>query len=83
MEKEVKETKKAEKDYYNEEVEVFLHKDDGKYKDDVVVVCNGTTIKIPRGKPVKVKRKYAEILSASQRDRANADEKSASMQTVD
>lgn len=83
MEKEVKEIKKADKDYYNEEVEVSLLKDDGKYKDDVVVICNGTTIKIPRGKPVKIKRKYAEILSASQMERMSADQRSAVMQTSD
>jgi hypothetical protein len=83
MEKEVKEIKKADKDYYNEEVEVSLLKDDGKYKDDVVVICNGTPIKIPRGKPVKIKRKYAEILSASQMERMSADQRSAGMQTGD
>ena len=62
------ETKKAEeknKDYLNEEVEIMLHKDDGKYKDDVVVILNGTALVVPRGKKVKIKRKYALIIEQS------------------
>lgn len=59
---------KAELDAYMEElVDVKLFKDSGKYKDDVIVGCNGEFIGIKRGERVKVKRKFAEILDASDR----------------
>ena len=80
MEKKEKMTKAELKEYYDEEVDVFLHKDDGKYKDDVIVIHNGTAIKIPRGKHVKVKRKYALIIDQSIEDKSIADEKAIAMQ---
>ena len=52
--------------YMNEEVEVKLFKDNGKYKDPVFVGCNGETIAIERGARVKIKRKFAEILDNSE-----------------
>ena len=55
---------KAE-EYWNEEVEIQLFKDGGKYKDDVYVAVNGQNCLIQRGKPVKVKRKFAETLRRS------------------
>ena len=58
------EAKKAEA-YWNEEVEIQLFKDSGKYKDDVYVAVNGQNCLIQRGKPVKVKRKFAEVLRQS------------------
>ena len=61
---------KTSKDYLNEEVEIMLHKDDGKYKDDVVVILNGTAMVVPRGKKVKIKRKYANIIEQSLGQRA-------------
>ncbi|MBR6720432.1 MAG: hypothetical protein IKL74_05925 [Clostridia bacterium] len=60
---EILETK--ENDYLNEEVEITLHKDDGRYKDDIVVILNGTAMVVPRGKQVKIKRKYAKIIEQS------------------
>ena len=80
METKGKMTKAELKNYYNEEVDVFLHKDDGKYKDDVIVIHNGTAIKIPRGKHVKVKRKYALIIDQSMADKSAADEKAKALQ---
>ena len=56
----------AHKAYMEEEVEIKLFKDNGKYKDDVFVGCNGDTIAIKRGERVKIKRKYAEILDNSE-----------------
>lgn len=56
----------AHKAYMNEEVEIKLFKDNGKYKDDVFVGCNGETIAIKRGERVKIKRKFAEILDHSE-----------------
>ena len=67
------EAKKAE-DYWNEEVEIQLFKDSGKYKDDVQVGHNGVMYLIQRGKPVKVKRKIAEVLRQSlEQDNETAD----------
>ena len=67
------EAKKAE-EYWNEEVEIQLFKDAGKYKDDVYVAVNGENCIIQRGKPVKVKRKFAEVLRQSlEQDNETAD----------
>lgn len=63
-----------EKAYYNELVEVELFKDNGKYKDDVFVAVNGVGCIVPRGKKVKIKRKYALALEDSMRqDRKTSD----------
>ena len=56
----------AHKAYMDEEVEIKLFKDNGKYKDDVFVGCNGETIAIRRGEKVRIKRKFAEILDHSE-----------------
>lgn len=53
------------KEWYDEIVEVELFKDDGRYKDDVTVTHNGVRIKVPRGETVRIKRKYALILTDS------------------
>lgn len=58
------EAKKAEA-YWNEEIEIQLFKDSGKYKDDEYVAVNGQNCLIQRGIPVKVKRKFAEALRLS------------------
>ena len=58
------EAKKREA-YWNEEIEIQLFKDSGKYKDDEQVAINGVMYLIQRGKPVKVKRKVAEVLRLS------------------
>lgn len=59
------EERAAHEAYMNELVEVKLFKDNGKYKDDLVVGVNGELIVIQRGERVKVKRKYAEVLDNS------------------
>ena len=69
------ETEVKNKDYLNEEVEIMLHKDDGRYKDDVVVILNGTAMVVPRGKKVKIKRKYALIIEQSMGQQAIASAK--------
>lgn len=67
------EARKTE-EYWNEEVEIQLFKDAGKYKDDVYVAVNGENCLIQRGKPVKVKRKFAEVLRQSlKQDNETAD----------
>jgi hypothetical protein len=62
------EQKKADekrKAYWNEYVEVSLFKDNNKYKDDVFVSVNGENCVIQRGKKIKVKRKFADVLDKS------------------
>ena len=63
-----------EKAYLNEEVEIELFKDSGRYKDDVFVAVNGVGINVPRGKKVKVKRKYALVIENSLKQDRKADE---------
>lgn len=55
-----------------EYVEVFLFKDDRNYKNDVFVSCNGDNCVIKRGEPVMVKRKFAEILENSDKQKIAA-----------
>lgn len=57
--------KKEAVDPMEEYVEIELFKDGGKYKDDVYVSVNGETCLIQRGVPVKVKRKFAEVIKQS------------------
>ena len=65
VKKTVKETVKDSK-YYNELVTVKLFKDTNKYKDDVFVAVNGKGMIVPRGKEVKIPRKYAIALKNSE-----------------
>lgn len=60
-----KKAAEKEKEYYNELVEIELFKDNSKYKDDVFVAVNGVGCIVPRGKKVKIKRKYALALEDS------------------
>lgn len=68
MEESVKKPKETVKDdkYYNELVTVKLFKDTHKYKDDVFVAVNGKGMIVPRGKEVKIPRKYAIALKNSE-----------------
>ena len=56
----------------NEYVEVRLFKDADKYKQDVLVIVNGESVLIQRGKKVKIKRKFADALAASEMQMAQA-----------
>lgn len=51
--------------YWDELVEVRLFKDNNKYADDVFVSVNGKTIQLKRGEKVKIPRKFAAVLDAS------------------
>jgi len=53
--------------YLEEYVEIMLFKDNDKYKDDLFVSVNGQTCLIKRGVPVRVKRKFAQLIDSSQR----------------
>lgn len=48
-------------------VEIELFYDGEKYSEPVPVLVNGTKILVPRGKPVKIKRKYFEVLENSRK----------------
>ena len=52
--------------YLNEYISVTLFKDNERYKDDVYVAVNGQNCIIKRGEWVKVKRKFALVLDASE-----------------
>ncbi len=56
----------SERDYYNELVSVKLFKDNNKYKEDVFVAVNGVGMIVPRGREVKIPRKYAVALRNSE-----------------
>lgn len=72
----VKEDPKVQMTHSNpgdELVEILLFKDSERYKDDVFVAVNGETCQIKRGVPVKIKRKFAEVLQHSmEQDAATA-----------
>ena len=57
----------SHKAFMDELVEIKLFKDTGRYKDDVFVSVNGDNVLIKRGEKVLVKRKFAEVLEASDR----------------
>ena len=52
--------------YLNEYISVKLFKDNDRYKDDVYVAVNGKNCVIKRGEWVKIKRKFALVLDASE-----------------
>ena len=52
-------------DYWDELVEIELFKDTGKYSGDKFVSVNNEQILIQRGVPVKIKRKFYEVLKNS------------------
>ena len=52
--------------YLNEYISVKLFKDNDRYKDDVYVAVNGQNCMIKRGEWVRIKRKFALVLDASE-----------------
>ena len=52
--------------YLNDYISVKLFKDNDRYKDDVYVAVNGQNCIIKRGEWVKIKRKFALVLDASE-----------------
>ncbi len=52
--------------YLNEYVAVKLFRDNDRYRDDVYVAVNGQNCVIRRGEWVKIKRKFALVLDASE-----------------
>ena len=57
---------KKQEEYLNEYVEVKLFKDNDRYRDDVYVAVNGQNCIIKRGEWVRIKRKFALVLDASE-----------------
>lgn len=66
--------RKRDAEYLEEYVEVELFKDNGKYSDDVYVAVNGENCIIKRGEPVKIKRKFANVLEQSRKQDAKTSE---------
>ena len=52
-------------DHSEELVTIMLQKDNNAYKDDLTVIVNGTRYTVKRGKPVKIPRFVADIVSQS------------------
>lgn len=61
---EVKEEKKVEFDP-EEYIEIELFKDGDRYSDSLYVSVNGENCLVPRGVPVKIKRKFADVIRNS------------------
>ena len=57
---------KQYEDYLNEYISVKLFRDNDRYKDDVYVAVNGQNCIIKRGEWVRIKRKFALVLDASE-----------------
>jgi len=60
--------------WLNEKIPFFAFKDNGQYKDDIVVWVNDDYCKIQRGKHVMVKRKFMLALESSARQKQVAAE---------
>lgn len=58
---------KETEDYLNERVEVTLFKGPGRYKEDVYVSVDGKAYQIQRGVPVKIPRRVALVIEASEK----------------
>ena len=52
--------------YLNEYISIKLFKDNDRYRDDVYVAVNGQNCIIKRGEWVRIKRKFALVLDASE-----------------
>jgi len=57
--------KKETKVDANTLVEIELFRDNKDYKDDVFVAVNGESCVIARGKKVKIKKKFADVIAQS------------------
>ena len=57
---------KEYENYLDEYISVKLFKDNDRYRDDVYVAVNGQNCVIKRGEWVKIKRKFALVLDASE-----------------
>ncbi len=62
----IKEQARERERYLNEYISVKLFKDNDRYKDDVYVAVNGQNCIIKRGEWVKIKRKFALVIDASE-----------------
>lgn len=60
-----------------EVIEVTLMSDPGNIGRTIFCAVNGTAIYVPCGEPIKIKRKYAEVLKRAQREASEAAKRSA------
>ena len=65
-EEKIREAAKEYERYLNEYISVKLFKDNDRYRDDVYVAVNGQNCIIKRCEWVKIKRKFALVLDASE-----------------
>ncbi len=65
-EESVREAAREYERYLNEYISVKLFKDNDRYRDDVYVAVNGQNCIIRRGEWVKIRRKFALVLDASE-----------------
>lgn len=69
--KEIKEVKKAAfepNEWMKERVPYMAFKDDGKYKDDITVIVNGSSFIIKRGELVYIPRYVLAVLESKDRE---------------
>ena len=71
---------KKEDDYFEEMVTVELFKDGRDYKGDVFLSLNGETIRVKRGVPMKIKRKFAILIEQANREAIRTAEYDENMQ---
>ena len=75
---------KAKGDPMEQFVEIFIDRQEGAMgKEDVYAAVNGIGIRIPRGKPVQVKRKYVEVLKNSVQTQYVQNEKTQEIESFD
>ena len=65
--KKTAETKQTSVTNENTLVEIELFRDNKDYKDNVFVAVNGESCVIARGKKVKIKKKFADVIENSMR----------------
>lgn len=69
-----KKIESAANSWLEEKIPIKLFKDGKNYKDDLTVSVNGETIRIMRGVPVKIKRKFAMLIEDSELQTVTASE---------
>lgn len=63
-------------------VEITVMSDPGSIGQMIFCSVNGTGMYVPCGEPVKIKRKYAEVLKRSQKEAAQAARKSVALSSA-
>lgn len=72
MKKETTNDSKQQEAWLNEKIPFYAFKDDGKYKDDIVVIVNGKTWQIKRGYNVMIPRFVAMAIDNAAKQAAES-----------